>query len=252
MQKNSNPAYNGFDLKCSGDLNGSATVTNISSDFAEPITYTWSNSKLPNDIGKSSFNLSAGAQTVTLKDNTGKTCAVNFTITSPDLFTVKITTPDNITLTALTTGGVAPYSYVWSTSDTTKSITNAKPSTTYQIFAYDKNKCNITDQYKTPNIGKDCLIASMVITPDGDGVNDNFIFAACDFTTARVEIYSRWGQLLYSKDNYNGATGDWKGRDRDGDDGNALPDGVYMYIIKGTAANGEVKTQKGTVSIIRS
>ncbi len=255
VSKNTNPAYNGFDIKCFGDLNGSASVTNISSDFAAPYVFTWSNSKLPNDNGQTSYNLSAGPQTVTIKDKSGNSCSVNFTINSPDVLATIITQPDATTLCAITTGGVQPYTYVWTNpnSDTTKCISNVKPSTTYQVFVYDKNKCTTTIQFKTPGGGGiDCLIGSMVITPDGDGVNDNFKFNPCDNASARLEIYSRWGQLLYSKDNYNGKTGDWKGRDRDGDDGNALPDGVYLYIIKGTAANGEVTTQKGTVSVIRS
>lgn len=252
VSKNTNPAYNGFDINCNGFTNGSATVTNINADYAAPYTFIWSNTTNPNEIGISAFSLSAGNQSVIIKDKNQKTCSVNFTITAPDPFIVKISTSDNITLNATTTGGVPPYRYVWSTADTTQSITSAKPATNYQVFAYDKNKCNTTDLLKTKILGNGCLIGSMVITPDGDGVNDNFTFNPCDNASARLEIYSRWGQLLYSKDNYDGVNGDWKGRDRDSDNGNALPDGVYLYIIKGTAANGQVTTQKGTVTIIRS
>ena len=253
VTKNTNPAYNGYDINCNSFTNGSATITNISSDYAEPITYTWSNTTNPNEIGKTAFSLSAGKQTVILKDKAGKTCALNFEITAPDPLVIKVITTDNITLNAVITGGVPPYKYVWNTADTTPSITNAKSNTTYQVFTEDKNRCTTNVSYKTNGPkGVNCLVGSMVITPDGDGINDNFLFDPCDNSTSRLEIYSRWGQLLYSKDNYDGKAGDWKGRDRDGDNGNALPDGVYLYIIKGTAANGALSTQKGTVTIIRS
>jgi gliding motility-associated-like protein len=63
-------------------------------------------------------------------------------------------------------------------------------------------------------------------TPNGDGKNDNWIIDNIDnFPDSEVEIYNRWGELLfYSKGYKTPFDGKYKGKD--------LPVGTYYYIIK--------------------
>ena len=62
------------------------------------------------------------------------------------------------------------------------------------------------------------------ISPNGDAYNQYFDLST--FGVKRLEIYNRYGKLVYSRNNYKK---EWYGQDS----GNgALPVGTYFYIIK--------------------
>ena len=103
----------------------------------------------------------------------------------------------------------------------------------------------------TMNIHADCdvlpcgendIVISKAITPNGDGFNETFDIAGIDLCgfTANVQIFNRWGALVYSSNNYtlgsiktSGSKGDWDGSSPKSSIGNAgkLPNGTYYYII---------------------
>ena len=62
------------------------------------------------------------------------------------------------------------------------------------------------------------------ISPNGDGFNDTFDLSSYD--VHRLEVYNRYGQLVYSKDNYSN---EWAGQS---DAGDKLPVGTYFYVMK--------------------
>ena len=72
------------------------------------------------------------------------------------------------------------------------------------------------------------VIVYNALTPNGDGKNDYFhIKNVWLYPDSYVEIYNRWGNLVYQKSAYNN---EW--------DGGNLPDGTYYYVVKITH-NGE-------------
>ena len=74
-------------------------------------------------------------------------------------------------------------------------------------------------------------------TPDGDGINDQFIIPGIDnYSSVELFIYNRYGNLVYEDGAYEN---DWNGTNRKGMD---LPDGTYFYILKldGEDRNGYV------------
>jgi gliding motility-associated-like protein len=79
-----------------------------------------------------------------------------------------------------------------------------------------------------------------VITPNSDGTNDVFEIQNLPENT-KVLILNRWGNILFSSDNYQN---NWDGKDNSGKD---LVDGVYFY--KYTAQDG--KTGHGFVHLVR-
>ncbi len=110
--------------------------------------------------------------------------------------------------------------------DPTMSNPVASPAatTTYTVFVTDANGC----------VGSDTMNLIVVpaidfpngFTPNGDGVNDvwqidNIIL----FPNCQVEVYNRWGELLFNSIGYNPP---WDGRF----DGKDVPVGTYYYIIK--------------------
>ena len=81
-------------------------------------------------------------------------------------------------------------------------------------------------------------------TPNGDGANDTFLipFINEDFN-GRVTIISRWGDIIYSSDNYYDAP--WDGHFK----GKLMPVATYYYVVSfGSDQRNEIK---GNISIVR-
>lgn len=67
-------------------------------------------------------------------------------------------------------------------------------------------------------------------TPDGDGINDNWIIGNIeDFHSNTVSIFNRWGNKVWYTTNYNNTTNFWDGKN---DQGANLTSGTYFYIIE--------------------
>lgn len=80
-----------------------------------------------------------------------------------------------------------------------------------------------------------------VFTPNGDGINDFFIIENIErFPNSKLEIFNRWGNLVFKHDNYKN---DW--------DGNDLNAGTYYYIFYPNDLTGKSEIQKGYFSLIR-
>ena len=62
-----------------------------------------------------------------------------------------------------------------------------------------------------------------VITPNNDSSNEQFDLTG--FDVKKLEIYSRWGRLVFDKTNYSN---EWHGQNNKGE---KLPDGTYFYLI---------------------
>ena len=74
-----------------------------------------------------------------------------------------------------------------------------------------------------------------IITPNGDGVNDEWFIDAIGYSEFRnnsVQIINRWGQEVFSASPYNN---NWRGQNNNGND---LPDGTYFYVVD--LGNGSV------------
>lgn len=85
------------------------------------------------------------------------------------------------------------------------------------------------------------------ISPNDDGVNDNFeIVGLFKFPAHQLQIFNRWGDLIYDAQPYNN---DWHGQTNKGMvlGGDAVVEGTYFYIFYPNAP--EYKTRKGTIEL---
>ncbi len=139
-------------------------------------------------------------------------------------------------------------------------------------YSYDWKKdgvqCSITDFYffKEENVGtyemslnvggcedvihikaENCDVeVPNIITPNGDGSNDNFKIVIKgttkgfyeSFPNSSLIIYNRWGKKVYESNNYQN---DW--------DGESLSDGVYFWTLQ--LADGKETEMTGTITIMR-
>jgi gliding motility-associated-like protein len=70
------------------------------------------------------------------------------------------------------------------------------------------------------------------ISPNGDGMNDTFDLS--DYDVRKLSLFNRYGQEVYSKNNY---VNEWAGQ---ADNGDELPSGTYYYMME--RRNSESKT----------
>jgi len=71
----------------------------------------------------------------------------------------------------------------------------------------------------------ECLVPN-VFTPNGDGINDRFVIPFIGkYRQSRICIYNRWGDEVYTNDDYQG---EWDGNYK----GQTLPMGTYYFILE--------------------
>lgn len=84
-----------------------------------------------------------------------------------------------------------------------------------------------------------------VFTPNGDGINDFFVFNANNIAELDLIIVNRWGNLVYETDDINFM---WDGRDLNG---NPVTEGVYFYKYKAIGVIGDEMSGHGFVTVER-
>lgn len=119
----------------------------------------------------------------------------------------------------------------------------------YIVVVADTNGCYGFDTTNvTVTNNENCLKIPNLVTPDGDFHNDTWEIIGLDaFEKAEVEIYNRWGNMVYYASPYNTP---WdgtvnKGTTIDGD--GKVPVGTYFYIIR--LNEGDKPAFKGYVEV---
>jgi gliding motility-associated-like protein len=99
----------------------------------------------------------------------------------------------------------------------------------YEVIIYDSNGCQITHNFELDSIQESCLgFIPTVFTPNGTGQNETWIIPDLIFyPDATVQVYNRWGQLVFECKN-NCYFNVWDGTN---DDGENLPFGNYYFLI---------------------
>ncbi|WP_165768462.1 T9SS type B sorting domain-containing protein [Flavobacterium piscis] len=89
------------------------------------------------------------------------------------------------------------------------------------------------------------VVVHNAFSPNGDGMNDVFKIDSIDDITCypenNVEIYNRWGILVFETDNYNNTTNAFDGLSRGRTtvkQSDGLPTGTYFYIINYKSLDG--------------
>jgi gliding motility-associated-like protein len=114
------------------------------------------------------------------------------------------------------------------------------PSGNYAVIL-SNNTC--IDTSECLNVIIDNILPQLV-TPNGDGKNDVFeIRGVFDYPNNILEIYNRWGNLVYRKEGYQNT---WGGECTEGLTlgGEILPAGTYFYTFD-KGLNDGVKPTKG-------
>ena len=236
-------------VSCYGGSNGEATV--LIENGNPPYVYEWSNG----GTGASQTGLSAGIYSVLIADEFGCTDTLSIVIGEPDSLIVNLTLSSYLlgfnvstnggndgSIEAMVSGGTPPYSYFWSTTETTSSIGNLVAGE-YLLNVTDGNGCITTVIVKLTQ--PDVLEMPQGFSPNADGDNDYFVVHGIkSYPDNSIKVFNRWGNIVYEKDGY---ADEWYGENKVGD---PLPDATY-FVILNVVVGGKDKVLKGYVDLRR-
>ena len=159
-------------ISCNNLSNGGATASATGGTM--PYTYAWSNAATTASI----TGVIAGTYSVTITDANGCTDSTSATITEPAILDASISLDSNVSCnaasdggaTASATGGTMPYTYAWSNTATTASITGVGPGT-YTITITDANGCSDTSSVM---ITEPAVLAMVSVVDSNLSCNGNF------------------------------------------------------------------------------
>ena len=206
----------------------------LDGEYAETATATGANGALPYEFtfSNGSSQLLPGTYSVTVSDANGCTASSNFDVAdnaslSVGTSDVEVVCNDGLqaTATALPEGGVAPYTYQWSTGTTTQTASDLVTGT---------NSVTVTDA-----AGCIEVVEVNVALQTIEGIElpntilpmevDNDIFApvyeeGTDYEVQQLQIFNRWGQLIFESTDPDAS---WNGTR----DGELVAMDVYVYRI---------------------
>ena len=137
--------------------------------------------------------------------------------------TATYTASFTITQTAYNSGGVVNIAQVFGTAPNGDSVEDTSDDG-------DDFDGNTEDDATETDLG--CLTIFNEFSPNGDNVNDTFVINCIqNYPNNKLEIYNRWGNIVYKKNGYNN---DWNGTSNgravyNGSD--KLPTGTYYYVL---------------------
>jgi len=217
----------------SGVLTLSATTTN-------GVNFQWFELPSNTSVGTTStisITPPSGNSSYYVVVDNGAGCSINDTInlTSNPLPSANAGADATIVIGASITIGGSPTTsaagatIVWNPQTTLSSGTASNPTanptttTTYTVVVTSTQGCTASDSVMVTV--RPTIIFPDGISPNGDGANDTWIIDGIDlFPNCNVEVYNRWGELLFQSPGYKE---NWDGTFK----GKALPVGTYYYII---------------------
>ncbi|HRK29227.1 MAG TPA: HYR domain-containing protein, partial [Chitinophagales bacterium] len=166
--------FNGYNVSCNGGNNGTITVS--TSGGTAPYTYIWSNGA----TGSFVSGLTAGNYSVTATDANGCTRVRNVIMIAPPLLNCSATVTNitcaglnNGSITTTTSGGVAPYTYVWSNGASGSSISGLSAGT-YTVTTTDTNGCVCIQSLTVSAAPTASVLTGSVNVYEGGGIIPTF------------------------------------------------------------------------------
>lgn len=246
---------NGFGVSCNGLKN--AVIGGSFSGGTGPFTVNWTGtaSGTKSIANASSFtidNLGAGTYTVRVTDGNGTTVTRNITVTEPQKITINNSVKcadgslNNGSINTVVSGGAGNFKYKWANNAVSASIENLVKGS-YGLVVEDANGCQATLTARVPDCDSNsdlCYTGLTILTPNGDGANDQFKINCATENNARLQVYDRYGKQVYEQAGYDNS---WSGTDTAG---KLLPEAAYMWVLIVDFANGQ-EVFNGTVTILR-
>ncbi len=147
-------------------------------------------------------------------------------------------------LTLFAEGGIA---YSWMTNVELSCIDCPDPevtldeTTTFLVDITSSEGCIVTETLTVNVEEAPEVLVDLVnfLSPNGDGKNDVLIFRGLEnYRGNQLSIFNRWGDLIFSKPNYQIDGEYWDGTWN----GQPLPPGIYYYVLNIDVASKPIKS----------
>ena len=244
-------------VDCFGENTGSLTVDVNNANGSYQIVW------MPNEFNTNSetiVNLSAGQYDAVVVDENGCTKLDSFIITQNEMLNTDISTinsscklnPDG-QIDLIVSGGVGPYNLyedsILLDSDIISSYSmTSLLSNVYNIKIIDSYNCQFDTLIAVDfDGGYNCINEPIIITPNFDNYNDEWIPILDLDAEIEVTILNRWGQKEYRYQG-NSLLFSWNGLANWGGERD-LPSADYYYIIKFN--NDDFPAKTGVITLIR-
>jgi gliding motility-associated-like protein len=116
--------------------------------------------------------------------------------------------------------------------------------TTYTLVVTYNKGCIATASIQINANGMPPIYVPNGFTPNGDGVNDEWLVFGTGIKDIKATVYNRWGEKIFESDDQSQG---WDGTYR----GQAQPPGVYVYLVDVVYLSGEKVTKRGSLTLIR-
>jgi gliding motility-associated-like protein/uncharacterized repeat protein (TIGR01451 family) len=135
----------------------------------------------------------------------------------------------------------------------TNTVTNTAFATGRTIENLVISDSDIVEINKSLVLGCGTILVHNAFSPNGDGINDVFNVENISNTDCypenSVEIFNRWGVLVFETKNYNNQSNNFEGISRGRttiNQSSGLPAGTYFYILNYTSVdgNGDILTNQ--------
>lgn len=236
-------------VSASGFCLGDTTVFNFN-HTADSVQWDFGNGNLQTQTVHQMFNTYSNGGNYTVvatvyKNGLKRDVALPVSITALPMFDLgpdTVVCADDVIDPKINAPGI---SYLWN-DGTTNPIVTVLKSGTY-ILQVQKSGCFARDSVTLAVEDCECEVyIPTAFTPTNNNLNEMYApVAFCELTQYRLDIFNKWGELIFTSDNINTP---WQGTYK----GQACPAGVYIYVItyrdKRTLKQF---TEKGTVTLIR-
>ena len=253
----SSSRFNGFGISCQGDNNGmiSGSVLGGCNDGPVTITINGEEATLP-------ITAPEGSYIIVATDACGNSDQQTIDIRPPD--PIELSDRDgqvgcadignnngSINLAEFLSGGAGGNVITSSSGTVDGQLIQGLEAGLITISVTDANGCQalFEDVEIEECEGELECEAITIISPNGDGKNDLFVFDCLSrraIEPNKLGVYNRWGELVFEMDNYDNS---WGGTDMNGE---LLDEGGYMWILKVSRPDLPVDLFRGTVTLLRS
>jgi len=144
--------------------------------------------------------------------------------------------------------GIPPYNYLWGPGSFPNNDTvYVAPDilqpylNNFQVYVMDQCTKSITSPIV--RVYNQCpLVVPNIMTANQDNINDFLVIKNWeDYEQVSLQIFNRWGNLIYENDNYQN---DWNGNDLSG---KAVEEGVYFYMVTPKSEKYEYDNKERTL-----
>jgi gliding motility-associated-like protein len=129
-------------------------------------------------------------------------------------------------------------------SDTTVFAYKYRESGTYTVLHKVTDVNNCTDSINEDIVISDVFMVPNVFTPNNDLINDQFIVTSNGVTLFTIDIYSRWGNRVFSRSGTEQIA--WDGRLPNG---TMVKPGTYFYVITPQSGSVTYEPETGYVTV---